>query len=222
METKILTDEALYKYMPIVDAAIIQKLETRNNPPHVFSQKFTRKMKWLIQYESIMGSFPLAKPIAMILLLIITSLGFYVTGKAIYLAYYRNVTVKENDYSTYTYDTNGQKLVFHPLKPQYIPEGYTLLDENLSDISLNMVYHDDKGQVLIWAQNLITDSATFVLDEEYDAKETLSLHDLTLDVYKYSNGSRFIYFEYENSAFMLLSYTLPEEELLRVIDATIN
>ena len=52
MERVKVTDEWLYKYMPVVDAAIIQELEGRVDTEYEFSRKFERKMKRLIKREA--------------------------------------------------------------------------------------------------------------------------------------------------------------------------
>ena len=46
------TDEWLYEKMPIVDAAIIQRLEERVGKDYVFSNQFTKAMHRLIKRET--------------------------------------------------------------------------------------------------------------------------------------------------------------------------
>ena len=48
MEHIKVTDEWLYKYMPIVDEAIIESLEKQVNYEYKFSKKFEKKMQRVI------------------------------------------------------------------------------------------------------------------------------------------------------------------------------
>ena len=52
MKQDQITDEWLYKYMPIVDAAIIQELENNTDYKYDFSNKFERRMKKQIKREA--------------------------------------------------------------------------------------------------------------------------------------------------------------------------
>ena len=53
MERVEVTDEWLYKYMPVVNSAIIRELEKQADYSHRFSQRFERKMKRLIRKEAL-------------------------------------------------------------------------------------------------------------------------------------------------------------------------
>ena len=48
------TDEWLYEKMPIVDAAMVRQLEVCTQKDYVFSDKFRKRMKRLIQKEKYM------------------------------------------------------------------------------------------------------------------------------------------------------------------------
>ena len=48
------TDEWLYEKMPIVDAAMVRQLEVGTQKKYVFSDKFRKRMKRLIQKEKYM------------------------------------------------------------------------------------------------------------------------------------------------------------------------
>ena len=48
------TDEWLYEKMPIVDAAMVRQLEVGTKKDYVFSDKFRKRMKRLIQKEKYM------------------------------------------------------------------------------------------------------------------------------------------------------------------------
>ncbi|MCM1049398.1 MAG: hypothetical protein NC433_13340 [Clostridiales bacterium] len=52
MERIQVTDEWLYKYMPLVDTAIIKELESQTNYEYQFSDKFERRMKKQIRREA--------------------------------------------------------------------------------------------------------------------------------------------------------------------------
>ena len=52
MEHIKVTDEWLYKYMPIVDDAIIESLEKQVNYEYKFSNKFEKKMQRVIWQEN--------------------------------------------------------------------------------------------------------------------------------------------------------------------------
>lgn len=52
MRKIIVTDEWLYKYMPIVDEILIKELEESTDYEYQFSSKFERQMKKLIKREA--------------------------------------------------------------------------------------------------------------------------------------------------------------------------
>ena len=57
------TDEWLYEKMPIVDAAIIQRLEEGEEKDYVFTNHFIKAMNRLIQRETYMDAAKLVKRI---------------------------------------------------------------------------------------------------------------------------------------------------------------
>ena len=52
MEHMEVTDEWLYKYMPVVDRAIIKALESQVDNEYEFSERFERNMKKVIWKEA--------------------------------------------------------------------------------------------------------------------------------------------------------------------------
>lgn len=56
MESIEVADELLYKYMPVLDKALIQHIENQVDTTWEFSQEFEKKMKSLIKKRHIHGS----------------------------------------------------------------------------------------------------------------------------------------------------------------------
>ena len=88
------TDELLYRYMPIVDELLMKELESQVDYTHVFSDRFERRMKKLIWREA----HPMlswrdwsAKKAAAVLLLFCAGIGSVMSVEAYRLRFFDTI-----------------------------------------------------------------------------------------------------------------------------------
>ncbi|MBQ7942603.1 MAG: hypothetical protein IJ326_00910 [Lachnospiraceae bacterium] len=117
------TDQWLYKYMPVVDEAIIQELED-NIEEYEFSDRFERKMKKLMWQEahSWIGSFvKYAKRVAILFGCIIGSM-FVITMsvEAYRVKFFETLETLLSDMIEYIYYDEEEEVEFKILEPTYI------------------------------------------------------------------------------------------------------
>jgi hypothetical protein len=226
MEHVKVTDEWLYKYMPVVDTAIIQELEKQVNIEYKFSRKFKRKMKRLIRREAhpqIEVAQNIMKRVAVFFIgvmgvLLITTMSveayrekFFETMKTFY-----------SDSVLYHFFSDEEEVSFQNREPNYIPDGYDERERIESVISLIIFYENNLGEQIVWEQKFVVDGGNMVLDSEYDSMETREIDGSTAFVYSYSDGYVMAYYEHEQYVYYITADRLESEELFHIISSTVN
>jgi hypothetical protein len=226
MEHVKVTDEWLYKYMPVVDTAIIQELEKQVNIEYQFSRKFKRKMKRLIRREAhpqIEVAQNIMKRVAVFFIgvmgvLLITTMSveayrekFFETMKTFY-----------SDSVLYHFFSDEEEVSFQNREPNYIPDGYDERERIESVISLIIFYENNLGEQIVWEQKFVVDGGNMVLDSEYDSMETREIDGSTAFVYSYSDGYVMAYYEHEQYVYYITADRLESEELFHIISSTVN
>lgn len=128
------TDAWLYKYMSIVDEAIINEIEKNVNYDYAFSDEFNRKMERTIRKEKFIPFWnsvsKFGKSVAIFALVIVTSL-FAVTMsvEAYRIQFFETVKTIWEDSFFYTYFTEEKDIGFQKREFEYLPDGYYLIEE---------------------------------------------------------------------------------------------
>lgn len=226
MENVKVTDEWLYKYMPVVDTAIIRELESQVDAEHEFSRRFERKMKRLIKREAHpwIGTVKnIVKRVAVFFIGVISAtLIFTVSVEAYREMFFDAIKTFFEDSVLYSYFSDEKEISFKNSEPTYVPKGYNELERIESDISLIIIYENDLGEQIVWEQKLVVDGGSMVLDLEYDSQETREIGGLTVSVYLYSDGYVMAYYEYNEYVYLITADRLGSEELFRIIGSMIN
>ena len=226
MEHITVTDEWLYRYMPVVDAAIIQELENRANTDYKFSREFKRKMRHLIKKEAhpvpeVM--YNISKRAAVFFVCMISAaLMFTMSVEAYRTKFFETIITYLEDSVLLSYFTDKNVIELARREPAYIPEGYTETDRTENEIYLSITYENNEGELVIWEQMLITDGGSMVLDSEYDAKDTKVIHGNNAIVFLYDNGYKSGYYEYEESSYMVVAEALSTEDIYRMFDSILK
>ena len=133
------TDAWLYKYMSIVDEAIINEIEKNVDYDYAFSDEFNRKMERTIRKEKFIPFWnsvsKFGKSVAIFALVIVTSL-FAVTMsvEAYRIQFFETVKTIWEDSFFYTYFTEEKDIGFQKREFEYLPDGYYLIEEcNLTE-----------------------------------------------------------------------------------------
>ncbi len=223
MEHMKVTDEWLYKYMPIVDAAIIHELESKTDMNYNFSKKFEKKMKRLIRKEAhpwleIVQS--IGKRVAVFLIGIIgVTFLFTMSVEAHREKFFETVKLFWEDSFIFSYftDTNTNKLISS--EPTYVPGGYVEIDRGGNENYLSITYQNQEGELLLWDQMLVTDGGSMTFDLEYDKEERKDIHGSEAIIYIYSNGFKSGYYEYEEYCYMVVTESLSVDEIYQMFES---
>lgn len=186
------TDEWLYKYIPIVDAAMIRALESEVDTSYEFSEEYERKMKKVIEMEAkmwVQDFFRFVRKAAVVVICILGAL-FALTMS---VEAYRNKffqTVKEiwEDSVIYTYFSEVSEEGFREMEPQYIPEGYSEVSRVYMEKMLSITYQNNCGDYIILDQMLAIDGRYNILDANYERQEEKEINGKIVTISTYSDG----------------------------------
>lgn len=218
------TDEWLYKYVPVVDAAIIRELENRSDVNYEFSNKFKRKMKRLIRKEAHpwLGTFyGISKRVAIFLLCILSvTLAVVMSVEAYRNKFFETIKTFLGDAYELRYESDEDPNQIEEYKePAYIPQGYQEIERIQNANTLGIVYENDVGNLIVWEQDLIVDGGALVIDSEYDSEVTEIVNGMNVTMYIYNEGYVVAYFEESYYAYYLSAGYLSVEEIKRMIES---
>jgi hypothetical protein len=226
MEHVKVTDEWLYKYMPVVDTAIIQELEKQVNIEYQFSRRFKRKMKRLIRREAHPGIEAAQNIMKRVAVFFIGVMGALLIATMSVEAYrekfFETMKTFYSDSVLYHFFSNQEEVSFQNREPNYIPDGYDERERIESVISLIIIYENNLGEQIVWEQKLVVDGSNMVLDLEYDSMETREIDGSTAFVYSYSDGYAMAYYEHEQYVYYITADRLESEEMFHIISSTVN
>ena len=214
------TDEWLYEKMPIVDAAMVRQLEVCTQKKYVFSDKFRKRMKRLIQKEKYMYAEKQLKKItqkiaAAAVVMLVGSLTVSMSVEAYRVRFFHTIKmVLDGNISIYSYESDEEKISDTILKPQYIPDNYRLNEEKITDTTSVLEYGNDKKH-LIFQQTIVTNEK-MIFDTNYNSVEQIRINGMTVFLYRYTDETFWAYGEYGNSVYVLAGDTIQKEEIEKI------
>lgn len=221
MEHIQVTEEWLYRYMPVVDQALIQALEAKTDCGYQFSRKFERKMKAVIWKESHLwakaGYRYLKRAAALFCCIIASAFLLSMSAEGNRIKFFETVRNFLNDNSvehTFITDEAHETLQFR--EPAWLPEGYRETERHVLDIQLSLIYENDSGEMITWAQSLVTNNDVIVMDTEYDFQETREVDGKYVTIYSYSDGFRYAYCEYQEAFYIVTADCLTVDEICQM------
>ena len=201
------TDEWLYEKMPIVDAAMVRQLEVCTQKDYVFSDKFRKRMKRLIQKEKYMYAEKQLKKItqkiaAAAVVMLVGALTVTMSVEAYRVRFFHTIKmVLDGNISIYSYESDEEKISDAILKPQYIP----------NQIYILYFYF----QHLIFQQTIVTNEK-MIFDTNYNSVEQIRINGMTVFLYRYTDETFWAYGEYGNSVYVLAGDTIQKEEIEKI------
>ncbi len=215
------TDEWLYKYMPVVDKAMVRSLETAAGKACPISKGCERKMRKLMRREKygllmqIRGSL---KSVIAIFVGLIGVFSFVTLGvEADRLVFFKTIVTDFGDHVVKQFEAYGDE-EFVINEPGYIPEGYELC-ELLSDNSVAMyLYKNVDGATLSMDQFRAGEEAIYTIDTEYQYVEKVHTAVGEIEVKMYESGFKYVYHEYKNSIYTLSAENLSIEEIVKICE----
>ena len=222
------TDEWLYQHMPIVDEAIIQKLEKETDHEYKFSDKFEQGMDRIIKREAhplknrFVSKFKSAAIFAVCTVSVLFLLSMSVEARRV--KFFETIKTLLNDSILYKFVVSEQEKVdtIQITEPSYIPEGYIETERIESTIHIIIIYENAVGEEIMWEQMLVRDGSSVVLDTEYDAQVTKEIAGSTATIYLYSDGYAMAYYEHSHYMYLITADKLQSEELFKMIASMDN
>lgn len=223
-----ITDEWLYQHVPIVDEAIIQKLEKETDYEYTFSDKFEQGMDKIIKREV----HPLRrlfaakfKSVAIFVVCTVSVLFLLsMSVEAHRVKFFETIKTLLKDSILYEFVVSEQEKAdtIQSTEPTYIPEGYMETRRIENTITIIIFYENAIGEEIIWEQKLVTDGSSVVLDTEYDAQTTREIAGSTAMIYLYSDGYAMAYYEHSQYVYLITADKLESEELFKMIASSMS
>lgn len=213
MKTVEVTDEWLYRYMPIADEAMIREIESKVDTDYEFSDRFCKRMKRLCRREKYMDALQFLqkaeKRVAVVVLMILISLlTATMSVEAYRVRFFEKVKEFLGDMYRYSYQSE-EKTEFQKRIPSYVPDGYELISNDGNAIVEEFVYQNNAGQLLVFRQEYVVDGMDIYFDSEYDWEEQHTIAGSQLEIHRYKTGFASAYFEYGECV-----YTVSSDEYL--------
>lgn len=216
------TDEWLYKYMPIVDEAIIRDLENGIDYDYQFSNKFERRMRKLLKRKMhpCMDTFyRLSKKAAIFLICTLGFLFVITMGVQAYrIKFFETVNSIWEDSILYSYFVNQHQGEIQCNEPGYIPEGYQETERIVMAHWFSVTYTNEDGKIITWDQMMVQDQGELIADIEYAQQiiETVNGKEVTISLYL--NGAVNAYCEYGKYVYVLTADCLGIDEVCMMYD----
>lgn len=227
MEKIRVTDEWLYKYMPIVDEAMIRELESNTDYEYRFTNKFEHRMKKLMRREAhpwIGALYRLSEKAAILFVCALSSLFVLTMSVQAYrVRFFETVKSIWEDSVLYSYFAGRDQGIIQCHEPGYIPEGYQETDRIVSEQLFSVIYTNGEGEMITWDQMLVQDGGVFVTDSEYDEWIMKESNGKTFIISLYNKEFVMAYCEYGKYVYVLTADNVSIDEVCSVFDSvTIN
>lgn len=215
------TDEWLYKYMPVVDEALIRSIEKNVDYEYRFSDEFERRMKKLMRRERYLSlrkrAARIVKRAAIFLLVLLAAAGVLtVSVEALRIRFFETIKEMFSDYYTLTYTTDDENMEFDVKTPQYVPDGY---QETFNEGNGNLhtiMYENSEREMYVLDQFLALETTTGIYDSEYMYEENVYLDDILIEIHWYESGRSSSYCEFKNCVFQITADSLTKEEIQKI------
>lgn len=224
MNKKIrVTDDWLYKYMPIVDEAIIRELEKETEYGYHFSSRFERRMKKLIKREAHpwTGVFNrLSKRVAILFMCAISSIFVITMSVQAYRTRFFD-TVKSiwEDSVLYSYFVDENQGNIQCNEPGFVPEGYQETERTVLEHWFSVTYADKDGKIITWDQMLVQDGGKLIVDIEYDQQVVKEINGKRIVISLYHDGFVQAYYEQGEYVYVLTADHLDIDEVCLIFDS---
>lgn len=199
MEKISVTDEWLYKYMPIVDKAIIRELEDNTNYEYQFTDKFERRMKKLIRREAhpwIGVFYRLLKKAAVLFACVASALLMVTMSVEAYrIKFFMTIRSVMEDRVLYSFFADKERGSIQYNEPGYVPEGYQETERIALGYWFSVTYTDGDGNMITWDQMLIQNEQELIADTEYGQQVTREINGSNAVISLYLDGSVYAYYE---------------------------
>lgn len=226
MEKISVTDEWLYKYMPIVDEAIVRELEDNTDYEYQFTDKFEHRMKKLIRKEAHPWTgvfYRLLKNVAVLFACGVSFL-FVVTMsvEACRVVFFATVRSIMEDRVLYSFFADKDQETIQYREPGYVPEGYQETERIISENWFSVTYMDEDGNMITWDQFLIQDGQELIADTEYDRQITREINGSNAVISLYLEGDAYAYYEQGGYVYVLTADNVNIDDICFMFESIVS
>ncbi len=218
-----ITDEVLYRCVPLAEHRLIELLPSEQELRHMFSIRFEHKMKKVIrQYRRspFVNTMVLAgRRIAVILLIAILISFTTVVSVEAYRNRFFNIVkniYKELTSITFEADEEPADIKFESIQPQYIPEGFTEKETEKTYSSEFTIYRNAMETDIIYEQTYITNNQ-IIVDTEDTEIEHITVNGIEVEYFYNKGFYQFMWYK-DHYAFSLIS-SMKKDELIKMIES---
>lgn len=220
MSKHIVDDDFLYKHMRKAEIKMLDSLPKEEELSHKFSKDFEKKMDKLIKEQKrtpFKRSFVVYGKRAAAIFFIIASVSFATTMsvEAYRIKFFEVITEVWEEFTSITFksekDISDSKLV--PIRSDYIPKGFSIVEEELSDYINLTVYTNSNNIEIIYEQSLISDGE-IILDTEGAEVKTIIIENQEINYFS-NKGVNQVYWNDDNYTYAFIS-SIDMEGLFRM------
>lgn len=220
MSKHIVDDDFLYKHMRKTEIKMLDSLPKEEDLYHKFSKDFEKKMNKLIKEEKrtpFKRSFVVYGKRAAVIFLIIASVSFATTMsvEAYRVRFFEVITKVWQEFTSITFksenDISDSKLV--PLNSKYIPNDFSILEEDLNDYVNMIIYTNSDNIEIIYEQSFIS-NGEIILDTEGVEVKTISIGNQEINYFS-NKGVNQVYWNDDNYTYTFIS-SIDMQELFKM------
>lgn len=222
-----ITDELLQKYVSIADKLAYKDVPMQGS--YEFSDEFENRMEKLTGrakhsklYRTISD---IGRRVAIIILAVLV-LGFTVTMsvEALREKFFSFIKFEREDGFwewRFSYEDETEAGESYLREPQYIPQGFTLVDYCHEFPVWYEMYEGPNGEMIMIDNTLVEDGMTMITDSEYDVEEQIVIQGYNaILLTRYGDGAYYALFWFEKSMFYQVYTTIdvPKEEIVKIAE----
>lgn len=217
------TDTWLYEQMPAVGDRIITELEKKEKDGiKEFSWEFEVKMRKLIKKQpSRTLKHPGKQIAAAVFLFFLIAFALTMSVDAYRTRFIEIIKTLWGDMNKIQYEMEGDPGKFIAAYPEYIPSGYDLQDEEISEGMVMRFYKNTRDESFHYAQEQLNENTTVYEDNEYQISEDLTIQGQKGE-YRERTGDinyRKILWYRGGSSYYIYSEALSKNELLKIAES---
>ena len=222
-----ITDELLQKYVSIADNLLYKDIPMKGI--YEFSDKFENRMDKLARRAKHSRMYRRAADIgrkAAIIILTVLILGFSVTMsvEALREKFFSIIRLEREDGFWewhFSYEDEAEARENYVRVPQYIPQGYKLVDYCHEFPVWYEMYEGPNDEMIMIDNRQVEDGMTMITDSGYDAEEQIVIqgHNAVF-LTRYGDGAYYVIFWFEKSMFYQVYTTInvPKEEVIKIAE----
>lgn len=225
-----LTDEVLYKNIPIACEELMNEFQREyserncDTQKFVFSELFQKRMNKMIKRNTKSRRWlkQISRKVACIgFVLALGTLTLTLSAEAYRKQVFQAITAFFDGYTSTSYHVDDPLLADtqNIYYPTYIPKGYHFVTEHSNDISSYRLYQTDNDESFTFHATRISEHIVICRDSEYQSSESVNINGITGEFRVKDNSYRMLLFANDYIEYNLISDDLNKKELIKIAES---